>query len=421
MRSKNKQAIIIAILIFFIFAKISSNTPVGYNDQSRLAAIVAISKYNKLNIDDTQFKLIGDRVNYKGLNYSSKPPVLSLAVGGFVKGLGLVSSSIIDNQSLVYKISTILTTALPLALIFLIFRLFLFEKENLFFSLYAIFGTLLFSYSQYLNNHILESLIMLCLFTLFIKTKELNNGISFLFGLFLGLLFALDVTFGVVVIPLTVIFLVIKYRSANATRILLFVTPLLLLVTSHFYLNYLQFETLLLPQLRPDIYLNYEGSKWYGINSVENIYRDSFLLRWFNYTFGTFGLFLYQPLLLIALIPIFKKGFLKDRDRIYVLLIVFFYILFNALLQKDYGGSSFGPRRFLPLIPLLYYFVVKDITGGGHLSRVKTIIVVFLFATNFYISILGFLNPWENWNYYNDGKRYLYFPLLFTLREVLQW
>src|SRR3990167_5188229 len=124
-------------------------------------------------------------------------------------------------------------------------------------SLFLIFGTLIFTYSQFLTNHILEAAIHLLLYYFLIQKKQ-TALISLAIGFLLSLILAIDVTGGVVVIPITLFWYL--YASKGNIRLknifIIFLSSLPIIIL-HFTLNYIQFKTLLPPQLLPNIYLSY--------------------------------------------------------------------------------------------------------------------------------------------------------------------
>ena len=395
------------ILIFFTL-RIPTH-PISDNDASRLAGIMSIVQNSKLNIDDTPYNKIGDRIVYEGKSYSSKPPFLNFVTGNFIKFVFQIKPALIQNQVAIYKLSTFLTNVLPILVIFITSKKIL----NLKHSLLLIFGTLIFSYSQFLTNHILEAAVHLLLFY-FLTQKKQNAKTSIATGVLLSLILAIDITSGVIVIPVTLCWYIFTHKNnleiKNLIIILLSSLPITIF---HFVLSYAQFKTLLPPQLLPNIYLSYENSKWiYNKNGFE-LLNDPILIRFFNYTFGTYGLFLYQPILIFAL---FIKKF--DKKWIFIIAITTGYILLNTFMQKNYGGSAFGPRRFLPLIPLLYILSVENINSllakTKH-SKLHAILIGFIYAITIFISIIGYQNPWNN--YYCDiNGESRYFPLICAIK-----
>ncbi|PIR42710.1 hypothetical protein CO058_00620 [candidate division WWE3 bacterium CG_4_9_14_0_2_um_filter_35_11] len=381
--------------------------PISDNDASRLAGTMSIVQYSKLNIDDTPYKGIGDRVVYNGKSYSSKPPFLNFVTGYFIKFVFQLKPALLQNQVAIYKLSAFLTNVIPILIIFIASRKIL----NLKHSLFLIFGTLIFSYSKFLTNHILEAAIHLLLFCFLIQKKQ-NVTTSLATGVLLSLILAIDITGGAIVIPVTLCWYIFVHKDdLNIKNLLLIFISSLPITILHFALNYIQFETFLPPQLLPNIYLSYENSKWLYNKTGFELLDDPILIRFFNYTFGTYGLFLYQPILLFSL---FVKRF--DKRWLFIIAITLGYILFNTIMQKNYGGSAFGPRRFLPLIPLLYILSIENINILLARSKILIILIGFIYSITVLISIIGYQNPWNNYDCEINGYS-KYFPLICTIKH----
>lgn len=414
------STILVAIAILIILAANIAKQPIADNDKSRFAGILAVVQNNQLSIDKTPYNKVGDRVVYNNISYSSKPPVLHVVTGHMIKTIFLaIKPVLIDNYSAIYRVSTILINTIPLIIIFMISAFTLKKYLKLstvkadIFSILLVFGTLLFSYSKYLTNHIIESTLQFLLFFILLNNK-FNKFVNVITGILLSALFAVDITNGVIVAPVTVLWLLFnkKVTIKNLIWIIIGAVPLL---TLHFYLSYVQFENFLPPQLFPEVYLSYYASKWVGNVQGFEALNHPILIRLFNYTFGTHGLFLYQPILLI---PFLIKKNWKNPLCIYTALIVIGYILFNVIMQKNYAGSAFGPRRFLPLIPIIYFFVIKNLKEYWKtFNPMKKSLTVLAFILTIGISILGYTNPWEN-SYVEINSQKVYFPILYTLEKI---
>lgn len=423
----NFLLIVISVLISAFFLVSISNAPVSYNDLSRLAGIVSIARYGELEINKVEpLNSTGDRIEYKGNKYSSKPPVLHVATGYFVKNFFKIKPVLLNNDIAIYRFSTAIVVVLPLMILFISFSLFLQKSlkyspnKSIIWGLILIFGTLTFTYSRHLNNHILETLIQFLLFILlYIEFSKKYLSLKYLLiGLLLSGLFVIDETYGFVAVPITLGYLLVTKRSEvlNIKNIFYFVIGCFPFLFAHFYLNFIQFETFLPPQLKPEVYLDYPGSKWVGIPQGAEAQNHPYLVRFFNYTFGTYGLFLYQPFLLL---PFFIKKNWKDKLWLYTVFLTVSYSLFNTIMQPNYGGSSFGPRRFLPLIPILFFYSVKGFNLYWNKGYWSKVIVGLALCLTIIISLIGYSNPWGNGDILGgvESKRSLYFPLIYTIQN----
>ncbi len=409
------------LIISFLIYRLPLN-PISYNDMSRLAGTIAIARYNKFYIDDTVFVVTGDKVFYNNHYYSSKPPVLHTLLGYITHSFFKLKPQLLANDNAIYKFITFLSVVLPLILIFNVFFILLFfnfklnYKYSLFFSIFLVVGTLLFTFSRYLNNHVLESFLSLLFVYVYFNKNRLSLNFYYpLIGFILSLIFVIDITFGAVFLPM-VFWLIFHKNNFSLKNILLIFLGLSPLVFFHFYLWYSQLNTFLPPQLFPYKYLNYPGSPWVGINQSVKSLNHPFLLRLFNYTFGTHGLFLYQPILIFPYIYL-KKIPKKYREYfIFTVFITLGYIFLNAMLQPDYFGSAFGPRRFLPLIILNMVLLT---TLFKNFLRKSNKPFILLTCLTIIISLLGYLNPWNNYASNLPIFGNTLFPLVYTFYITL--
>ncbi len=413
----SRNLILIVTILFFFFAVGVATHPASDNDASRLAGIISVAQKNMLSIDKTPYSKVGDRVVYEDISYSSKPPVLHVITGLIIKAAFEIKPALLENNVAIYRASTMLINTFPIVLIYVCFY---FLMRNLkirtlyahLTSLFLIFGTLIFTYSKYLTNHIFEALLQITLFFILVKFKTTKLN-CVLIGIFISALFAIDITNGVIVVPATILWLMYYHKIKFIDLVWIFLGAVPFLIT-HFYLSYVQFENFLPPQLFPETYLSYPGSKWVGELKGFEALDQPLIIRFFNYTFGTHGLFLYHPILLI---PFFIKKNWKDPLWLYTFAVVLGYILFNTVMQKNYAGSAFGPRRFLPLIPILYYFVIKNLGEYRQtFSREIRILILIAFASTAFISFIGYKNPWNNYSVKINSHE-VYFPILYTIEH----
>jgi hypothetical protein len=306
-----------ALMIFFAYR--ISLQPGSPNDISRLAGIISIARLSELHIDSTiQVDFTVDKVFYDGKFYSSKPPVLNWILGTAIgSGFNVVKPILIENDVAIYRAATMLAVILPLLGCFILFK----HIKGYKWALFLVFGTLLFSYSRHLNNHVLEAFIQLAIFYLLFFDKRLRKfsekGFLLSIGFLLSALTVIDLTYAFVAVPVTGFFILKIYNLKQIIVILLGSFPLLAL---HFSLSYIQFNTFLPPQMMPEIYLDYPGSNWINNTSGIEGQNHSYFVRFFNYLFGTYGFFLYQPVLLLPLFV--RSNWKKNHGGILFLLLL---------------------------------------------------------------------------------------------------
>jgi hypothetical protein len=420
--NRHRIAIGLAVLILTIFVLNTATHPAGYNDQSRLAGIVSIVRLNQLNIDGTPYEDTGDRAEFEGKKFSSKPPFLHVSLGYIIKALFNLKPELQNNDVAIYRMATYLANSLSLAGIFffsyLIFLKFKLSKvRSIIYGLVLVFGTLIFSFSKFLNNHILEAFLSTVLLQQVITFDDRKHRIStaVMLGITLSLLFAADIVFGFVAFVVTTFWIVSKI-GFNLKYLGTLYLSALPIVFAHFYLSIVQFGSIIPPQLLKDTYFSYEGSLWIGEGRGLSTLQHPFSIRLLNFTFGTHGLFLYQPVLLMALLM--RVDGYKFHGRRYVLAISLIFILITAYFQEDYAGTAYGPRRFIPLIPMLYVYSILSIEKWKD-SSPKYIIGIVLLGITVVFSILGYLNPWANGNLNELIDVDMYFPLIYTFYKFV--
>jgi hypothetical protein len=427
----NRPILIFTILFLILFSVLlilkTAKSPVSDNDMSRLGAVVAIARNKEMTIDNTIWSGTGDRVWFEGTYYSSKPPALSFILGITVRTIFQAKPVLLDNDLAIYRAATVLTTTVPLILIFLSFLYLLVLKDKrlnwfaLISSIFLVSGTLLFTYSSHLTNHLWVVLIQLWVFALLILPfkRPIERWYYLSIGVLLGALFSLDVTYGFVAVPVTIGFLYIRDRKVLINNTLFLLLGFMVFGGLHFYLSYITLRTIFPPQMFPDTYLNYPGSKWVegGIVGTYAV-KHALVFRFINYTFGTYGLFLYQPFLIAVL---FLKKIWKNQLWLYVFILTSLYVAFNAFMQTDYGGSAFGPRRFIPLIPLFAYFLYDYLKENWVNSKlIYKVLVIGVLVLNVAITFIGYTNPWTARDLYGaESERTLYFPLIYNAREII--
>ena len=84
--TKQQLALIItsAVLLVFFAFRVAYH-PISDNDRSRLIGIISVARYSKLEASDASYIKTGDRVEYDGKIFSSKPPLLHVGLGVLTK------------------------------------------------------------------------------------------------------------------------------------------------------------------------------------------------------------------------------------------------------------------------------------------------------------------------------------------------
>src|SRR3990167_135356 len=131
--SKNRIVFLfscIFLLLFLIFRV--SYQPGSDNDLSRLGGIIAIARYNELNIDRTVQLATDDKVRNDEKYYSSKPPLLNVILGKTIRlAFLLYKPALLDNDVAIYRVSTMLAVVFPLCGIYVLFYILISSSLNI--------------------------------------------------------------------------------------------------------------------------------------------------------------------------------------------------------------------------------------------------------------------------------------------------
>jgi len=405
----------------FLFSVVES-VPGSSNDLSRLAGIISVARFNSLNIDKTPQVVTRDKAFYDGKFYSSKPPFMNWVSGVFIKYLFLgVKPALLTNDIPIYKTATFINVTIPLIFLMLLFYWLLSKRfsslTSCLISVLAVFSTLLFSYAGYLNNHIPVAFLTLVLYILIFEEipikvfKRKYFSIS-LAGLVSSLILAYDPPFMFLVALVLLPCLYFKYKKDFFKNILILIIFALPISVLHFYLTYQSFGIFTIPQLDKETFFSYPGSHFSGIADPTdiNVYSSPFLVLLFNNLVGSHGIFLYMPILLFF---IFYKS-KKNLGWIFILSLLVISVAAYSIFSPNFGGWSYGNRRLIPLVPLLYYYAVLAF------SEVKKkgikVLFIFLLVASIFFSYLGFKNTWFN-KKLHINRDFSYFPLLYNLNK----
>ncbi|MBU1017084.1 MAG: hypothetical protein ABIJ36_03805 [Patescibacteria group bacterium] len=401
---------------FFLF-KIVKDRPESPNDIGFLGGIISWGRYNTPNIDKTIQIITRDKAFYEGKFYSVKPPLLIWVIG---RSLHLVFTGVkpvlIDNDIPFHLAGVYLVSTIPILLLtFLMFLLFLKKRVNLYLSLILsfllFFSSLIFPYAQYLNNHILTALFSVAFFSSFFfwRKKEILKDI--VLGVLLSFLLAVEPQFFAIFMLCLSPLLILDFKK-NFRRYLYLFLGFFSLTFAHFLLNHLSFGVLYPIQLNMSRFFGYEGSHLYNVTNLLdiNVYRASFPILVFNNLLGTHGIFLYMPVLLFFFLYKNKKAL----GWVFTLALLIVSVIAYSIFSPNFGGWSYGNRRLIPLIPLLYYYAVLAFVETK--SKGLKILFVILVVISVFFSYLGFKNTWFN-KKVHINRDFSYFPLLYNLNK----
>jgi hypothetical protein len=404
-----KKIIPLILFLFFILILITTtkNTVSSPNDASRVATIKNLVEEKTLNINKTNYGTC-DMIKRDGNFYSSKPPILSVAGSGLYYliynflNLKLPSHDQPTEPNTAYYLITLFLVGVPYLLLLFYFyktlELFKIKDFNKILLTAGLgIGTLYLSYSVTLNNHIPAGSFLFISFYYLLKIKfniqnKNNKKYIILSGFFGSLSAVIDLPTGLTFLALFFFYYYLTNQRKNLPYYILAAIPL---IAIHLFLN-IQITGDILPAQFHQDYYKFENSYWLKAEGTDS-YNDPHLLYAFNILFGSHGLLFYNPLLILALYGIFRT--IKDRSKFKkeaIITLIGFSIIFlyYTLKVRSYGGSSYGFRWFITIIPLIYFYIILLFTN----EKYKKIISFFipLLIMSVLIAFTGLLAPWTS-------------------------
>ena len=377
----------------------------SWNDSSRMATVQALVEHGTLSIDQTAFAETQDKVFVNGRFYSDKPPYPSLIASVVYWPLHQLGLSLSDGRNVAYYLVTLITmkTAL-LAALWCFYRTLrltgLDERQRVLLTGALALGSLLLSWTAVFNNHGLAASFIGIGFCAFIEARHREKPLPFvaISGFFLSLAAACDVPTGVVYAAFGVV-LVTDPRLRRYT--LAYGLPCLVTVVPYLAINAAISGSILPLQIHQS-YFDYPGSPWVGSGELSGVSANgpAFIIGYaWGCLFGKNGFILYNPLLLLAVpmlvLEIRRRGPFW-REAVAVAVATSLIFVYYVSVTTNESGWSYSIRWFVPLLPLLYFFLY------GYLARMTPFrkrAFVTLFAISVLIAVVGVVNPWSNRRY----------------------
>lgn len=433
----------LSMLFLGMLAKDYIHSP---NEASRLATVFALNEYGVWHIEKTPYNWTIDKIFYGGHFYSDKPPLFSLYLSFIYRTLKSVTAiSFFRSEAIVYYGLVLFSSVLFSSLLIVLLawssclRNGSLELQYCIIPLFAATATLQLPYSLVINNHLPAALLVTSIFMLLSrenKRRRLNTpartspgayALDFVSGVLTGLLFAVDHLSGLVFCPLFVILKFIlspsepmKKKFVFPSSFFFFLMGSLLPLVAHFSVNY-SISGSLIPLSQQYEKYKYPGSYLDFETPAGKIAHDS-LLSWLSYLFhlllGKRGIFSYTPILGIALVILLtrlrkSRQLLKEPD-FFLLIGIVSMVLLVSLISKNYGGSAYGVRWFLPFTPLLMLqFLYIDVSKLRTESPLKFIMLMIL---TLYSAGTAFIGAYEPWTQLHGND----FTLLNNIREMVQ-
>jgi hypothetical protein len=400
--NRHGVAIVIVLLLILGFFYTASEVTMAGNEATRLGTVQCLVDLGTFALEDGMFKTV-DRVIMNNHIYSDKPLLLSTLVSVPYRLIkNLLGFSFSEHYYLmVFLLNYICFYSLNI-LMFWLFHKMIREKLPdsapsflLFCSAALIFSTMLFSYSVAINNHTPAAAVtLILLFCLGRYEKNPASWLAAVIGVLTGTLLNFEFVFGCV-FGVSSFFLValsgewkIRWRQA-----LLYAAGAFAMIGVNFGLNYIAFGTVI------PLYSETHKIEW----------NSRILIYMFNSTFGFKGIFLYMPALLFIIPIVLKlKRTAKERIKTVMLLSLGIVIVLYWLLTGEYGGWSFGFRYLIPVVPIMFYYIVLDLRNWGR--GLKHCLFYLCVGWGVVVSQLGAYNPWcISYEAHITGERYARF------------
>ncbi len=423
-RLSSAEWLIIALGSALLFTTTVNAKPLqSANDRSRWCTVWSLVERNTFHIDEIDAKpgwATIDKVRYKDHFYSTKPPLLSVAVAGVYKGLKRVFGlDLLKQTDVTCQSILLIVNWLPLTIAYvLLARILAKSTENLTARLLAnatfCFGTLVPSYATTLNNHSVTAVFLVLCLAPTIRILSGSGVIkrNFLFAGFWAALVPCHELPGALFGAALFVMLARKDCSLTAKY---FVPAALVPLAAYFATIYWCAGT-----WKP-FYLSY-GTEFYeyefeGIQSYWMSPRgmdqslDGPLAYFFHCVFGHHGIFSLSPVFLLIGVSLATKSKWKDSpvaSVIWLGLGLSVAVLGFYLTRTDnynYGGNTFGLRWMIWLVP---FWVLALVPAFESLSEKRSglAIVLVLLGISTYSSLSAASNPWTaSWLFHQMSDR----------------
>ena len=397
----HRSTTVIVIVLLLLAAITTSPWVRSWNDASRMATVQSLVEHQTFKIDQSVFVDSGDKVFIDGHFYSDKPVAPSVLGAVVYWPLFKLGITLDYGWNLAYYLVTFIVIKgfwlMGLLAFYAALRLTSLDTEKrLWLTASLGVASLYLTWGSTFNNHILAASQLMIGFYYLISAKQGDSVKRYLFyaGFFFSLAAIVDVPVGAYYAAFFGYVLIQADLRKNA---FFFVVPCVLTVIPALMVNYYISGSVMPLQINQE-YFDYPGSPWIDSEQLSgvSINEGLFFLKYgFSAMFGSRGFLLYNPLLFIALpylIFEIRKGrrFTQEARVIGVvsLIIVLYYLLFT----NNYGGGSYSIRWFVPMLPIVFFFMHPFFENFTPFRR-RFFFTVFFIST--IIAGVGMLNPWS--------------------------
>lgn len=394
---------------FFLFLLLFTQSSITMtNPASRFLTIESLVENGDFSITE-KHRATDDKFFRNGEYYSSKAPLLSVMGAAVYYPLRKLGFNLPENDFLapnfaVYSITLALVGGSAWLLLYFFLKFLKLagakSRTRLLLGLGLAAGTLYLPFSTTLNNHTIAGSLLFISFYFLFKMKNSGQPQAGYFaasGFTASLAAAIELPAGLLFLALFAAYILWSFPKRYLAYYFLGALPPLM---AHLYLNYRLVGDLLPPQFHPELGAAMPDrnlSVWQGLGGSGPVNSLHPLLYIFNILFGTYGWFLYSPLLLVPAYGAYRaikdKNPLFKKEAVIVLSGLAVLIAFYTIKVRIYTESSFGFRWLIAATPLLYLFAACLFQGQSEKYRAKFTALLLL---SVFISLLGLVRPWPD-------------------------
>jgi len=390
------------ILLVLISVGVTHRSSMSWNDDSRMATIQSLVESGSFVIDRTAFVGTGDKAFIGGHFYSEKPPMPALLGAVVYFPLYELGLPLRTGTSIAYYLITLLTVgscwiAGALAFFHALQFTGLDPERRLLATLALALGSIYFSWSTTFNNHELAAAFLAIGFCFLLRARHAvgasRNNLA-VAGLFVSLAGTADMPTGVYY----GVFLLYVLRDPMLRKqSVFFLAPLVVTLLPALAINYSIHHSILPIQI-VRAYFEYPGSPWLGTANLSGMSANGMQFA-LPYAFQTLisrkGFLVYNPFLVIALWGLAREIGRKGRffhEAVAIATGSVCLLMYYWLMTSNYAGWSYSIRWFVPMLPLLLFFLFPffETFNSGRRATYNT-----LLAVSAVIACVGALNPWS--------------------------
>lgn len=383
----------IGATVIILLGLICTKDAVDCNDATRMSTIHCLIDYNTFSIDRSCIPIPFDKIVISGNTFSDKPLLLPTLAAAVYLPMSWCGITFLTQYHLtIYLINLLCINLLNLIIYILVYRRLARERSPAVAALGAgslILCSLIFSYSTVFNNHTPAALLAL-LFYLTEENFSSHPSLRLLFraGLLGGLLWGAEYIFGTVFLITGAVFAMIRPETRRKIFRGLYIYTLgaMLPISASLLINYLAYGSVVPQYMGP-----LESRGTFAVDPL--MLAGNKFIYVCNALFGSRGILLFTPTLLLVLYPLRRYIRRPDRRRVEWLFLIAIAAVLTVYLTitNDFGGWAYGFRYFIPATPILWLLIF--LTAPLERRDVGIILATTL-VWGLAISLIGSYNCW---------------------------